>query len=211
MRYLACLLIFIAGAAASAGAQSGGKYAVGASIGTRFAPSPTVTGDHFGVGLLWRIGHSKEGFGWDWGLNWFTSSIEKSFGDTSPFDLGDLHIRPIMVGYGYTHLIGLVTSIKGGVQGGYSFNTFEEAPQAAEIYSSRLGAQSFSTEASNTFVVRPQVSVWRDVSRKVGVNVSAGYMIARPMFTVSTTLGEERQRIRADQFILKMGIVYSVY
>jgi hypothetical protein len=210
MRYLACLLIFIAGAAASAGAQSGGKYAVGASIGTRFAPSPTVTGDHFGVGLLWRIGHSKEGFGWDWGLNWFTSAVDQSFGGAPPFDLGDLRIRPIMAGYGYTHLIG-PNAIKGSVQGGYAFTTFEEAPQAAEIYRSRLGARSFSTEASNTFVVRPQVSLWRDISRKVGVNISAGYMIARPTLTVSTTLGEERQRVRADQFILKMGVVYSVY
>ena len=59
--------------------------------------------------------------------------------------------------------------------------------------------------------MRPQVSLWRNVSRKVGVNVSAGYMIARPTFTVSTTLGEERQRVRADQFILKIGVVYSVY
>ena len=138
MRHLVCLLIFIAGAAASAGAQSGGKYAVGASVGTRWAPSPTVIGDHFGVSLLWRIGHSKEGFGWDGGLNWFTSHLQQSFGDTSPFDLGDLHIHPIMVGYGYTHLIGPMTSIKGSVQGGYSFNSFEEAPQAAETVS-RLG------------------------------------------------------------------------
>jgi len=82
MRHLACLLIFVA-AAVPARAQSGGKFAVGANIGTRFAPSPTVGGDHFGIGLLWRIGHSKEGFGWEWGLNWFTSDVDRSLGGLS--------------------------------------------------------------------------------------------------------------------------------
>jgi hypothetical protein len=59
--------------------------------------------------------------------------------------------------------------------------------------------------------VRPQVSVWHDISRKIGLNVTAGYMIARPTLTVSTTMGVERQRVRADMFTVKMGLVYSVY
>ena len=202
-------LIFFA-AAAHGGAQSASKFAVGGAVGTRFAPSSTVGGDHFGVGLLWRLGHSKEGFGWEWGLNWFASDVDHSFGGTPAFELGELRIRPLMAGYGYTHLIG-PTAIKGSVQGGYAFTSFEAAPSAADVYRDRLGARSLSTDAANTFVVRPQVSVWRDVSRKVGVNVTAGYMIARPTLTVRTTLGEERQRVRADMFMLKMGVVYSVF
>jgi len=209
MRRLVLAVVFLA-ATVPVRAQSAGRAAVGGNIGTRFAPSSTVGGDHFGLGLLWRIGHSKEGFGWEWGLNWFTSDVDHSFGGTPAFDLGDLRIRPFMAGYGYTHLIG-PTAIKGSVQGGYAFTSFEAAPRAADMYSSRLGAYSFSTDASNTFVVRPQVSVWHDVSRKIGVNLTAGYMIARPILTVSTTLGEERQRIRADMFTVKMGVVYSVF
>jgi len=209
MRHLAWLLIFTA-VAVPAHAQSGGKFAVGANIGTRFAPSSTVGGDHFGIGLLWRIGHSKEGFGWEWGLNWFTSDVDRSFNGEPPFDLGDLHIRPLMAGYGYTHRIG-PTAIKGSIQGGYAFTSFEAEPHVADIYSTRLGAHSFSTDASNTIVVRPQVSVWHDISRKIGLNVTAGYMIARPTLTISTSMGVERQRVRADMFTVKMGLVYSVY
>lgn len=210
MRYLVSFLIFFAAAAAPAAAQSAGKVAVGGAVGTRFAASSTVGGDHFGGSLLWRFGHSKEGFGWEWGLNWFSSDVDHAFGGAPAFDLGDLRIRPFMVGYGYTRLIG-PTAIKGSVQGGYAFTSFEAEPSAAGVYQARLGAQSLSTDVSNTFVVRPQVCIWHDLSRKVGVNVTAGYMIARPTLTVSTTLGEERERVRADMFMLKMGVVYSVF
>lgn len=55
------------------------------------------------------------------------------------------------------------------------------------------------------------MSLWHDVSRKVGLNVTVGYMIARPTLTVSTSMGVERQRVRADMFTVKIGVVYSVY
>lgn len=209
MRHLVLAIVFLA-ASVSVNAQSTGKVALGGAIGTRIAPGSNVAGDAVGVGLLWRLGHSKEGFGWEWGLNWFGSDVDHSFAGTPAFELGELRIRPFMVGYGYTHLVG-PTAIKGSVLGGYAFSSFETAPSAAGVYHDRLGAPSLSTDVSNTFVVRPQLSVWRDVSPKVGVNVTAGYMIARPTLTVSTTLGEERQRLRADMFMLKMGVVYSVF
>lgn len=210
MRYIASFLIFFAAAAAPAAAQSAGKVAVGAAVGTRFAPSSTVGGDHFGVGLIWRLGQSKEGFGWEGGLSWFSVKVDQSFGDTPAFDLGKLRIRPFTAGYGYTRFIGPI-AVKGSIQGGYAFTSFKVAPAAADVYGDRLGARSLTTDVSNAFVVGPQLSVWRNLSRKVGVNVTAGYMIARPTLTIRTTLGEERQRVRADMFMLKMGVVYSVF
>jgi hypothetical protein len=209
MRQFMCLSLFLA-AAIPAAAQSAGKLSIGADIGTRIAPSSTVEGDPFGVGFSWRLGHSEEGAGWEGGLNWFSSNVDHSFGGTPPFGLGELHVRPFMVGYGYTHLLG-PTAVKGSVQGGYAFTSFKTAPSAADVYRDQLGARSLSTDAANTFVVKPQVSIWHDVSPKIGVNVTAGYMIARPKLTISTTLGEERQRIRADMFTLTFGVVYAVF
>jgi hypothetical protein len=209
MRYVAPLLILLA-AAVPAAAQTGGRAAIGGSIGTRIAPAENVGGDDFGIGLLWRIGHSKPGFGWEWGLNWFSSIIDRSLNDSPPFKLGKLHIHPFMVGYGYTHLMGR-NAIKGSVQGGYAFTSFAATPSAADVYRDQLGARSFSTDSANTFVVKPQVSVWHDIDSKLGMNVSVGYMIARPHLTVSTTLGEQRARIRADMLMMKVGLVYSVF
>jgi hypothetical protein len=41
--------------------------------------------------------------------------------------------------------------------------------------------------------------------------VNAGYMVARPHVTISSTLGTDRRRARADQFMLNVGMVYSVF
>jgi hypothetical protein len=210
MRRIIIGIVLLAAPSVPVKAQSAGKVAVGGSVGTRIAPSATVGGDKFGWGLLWRIGHSKEGFGWEGGLNWFTANVDHTVGGTPAFRLGEVHVRPFMVGYGYTHLVG-PTAIKGSVQGGYAFSSFDAAPSAADVYRDRLGAHSLSTDTANTFVVKPQVSAWRDISPKVGVKVTAGYMIARPHLTVTSTLGEERQRIRADRFMVDVGVVYSVF
>src|SRR4051812_47194579 len=86
MRHLSCVVIFLFATALQAAAQSAGKIAVGASLGTRFAPSSAVAGDDLGVGFLWRLGHSKEGFGLEWGLNWFSSNVDHSFGGTPAFE-----------------------------------------------------------------------------------------------------------------------------
>jgi len=209
MRYCAWLLgLFLA--AAPAAAQSGSKLALGASIGTRIAPSSTVGGDRFGMGFLWRIGGSDEGFGWEGGLNWFSSNVDHSVGNTPAFALGELHVRPFMIGYGYTHLVG-ANAIKGSIQGGYAFASFSTAPSAANLYRDQLGGLSLSTDAANTFVLKPQVSLWRDLNDRFGLKVMAGYMIARPTLTIRSTLGEERLRLNADRIMVDVGIVYSLF
>jgi hypothetical protein len=116
-----------------------------------------------------------------------------------------------MVGYGYTHRIGAATAIKGGAQGGYAFVSFTTGPSAPDEYRDRLGARSLSIDASNVFVVKPQVSIWHDLGEKFGVNVTAGYMVARPNLTIRTSLGEERMRVRSDQFLAHVGLVYSIF
>jgi hypothetical protein len=209
MRYLALLLIFFVGAP-PADAQSTGKVAVGGSIGTRIAPSSTVGGDMLSLGFFWRLGRSEEGFSWEGGLNWFAADVDHSVGDMPAFALGELHVRPIMVGYGYTHIVG-ANAIKGSIQGGYAFSSFSTASSAANLYRDRLGGLSLSTDAANSFVVKPQVSIWRDLNAKFGLRVTAGYMIARPNLTIRSTLGEERLRLNADRFMVDVGVAYSVF
>ena len=57
----------------------------------------------------------------------------------------------------------------------------------------------------------PSSSVWYDLNKDFGLNVNAGYMIARPDIIVETTTGQDKRTARADQFILKVGIVYSIF
>ena len=161
-----------------------------------------------GPGLLWRFGTSKGGWGFHWGLNWYAVKLERPIGGTTT-QLGELHVRPVMAGYGYTHLIGRY-SITADVLGGYAVGSIKISDPAADAYRRTLGVPGAEANATNTFVLKPEIGVWYDVNKKVYINVNAGYMLARPDVIIETAAGTDRRTARADQFILKVGVVYSI-
>jgi hypothetical protein len=168
-----------------------------------------VSFGHLGVGLLWRIGHAKTGWGWHYGLSWYSTNLHQSIGDIST-EFGRLTVWSIAAGYGYTKVIGR-TAITAKTMGGYAFSSASLNPAAADAFHDRLGARSVSIDAGNTFVVKPEISVWYDINKKLGLNVSGGYIVARPHVTVNSTLGEDRLSVRADMFMLKVGMAYSIF
>lgn len=204
----ACAILLVC--SPSARAQSEGTFAIGASLTTR-APDETATIAHGSsdLGILWRFGHRTEGWGWNYGFNWFAADLNRSLGGRR-VEFGELRVRPLMGGYGYTHLIGRA-AITADVLGGYALTSFSLAPSANDVYHERLGARLVRTHVGNTFAMKPEIELWYDVSRKVGLNINAGYVIARPRITVTSTIGNDSGRFRADMFIMKMGIVYSVF
>jgi hypothetical protein len=172
------------------------------------APDPAATGS-YDIGLLWRFGHPKTGWGWAWGLNWYRTDIERFVGG-STVDFGELRVRPITAGYGYTQVIGR-TSIAGTLLGGFAFTSVSLNPVAADAYVERLGARTVQADSGMTWVTRPGVGVWYDLNKKFGLHFNAGYMIARPNVTVKSSLGEDKRRVRADVFTFKVGLAYSVF
>jgi hypothetical protein len=162
-----------------------------------------------GPGLLWRFGTPKAGWGFHWGFNWYAVTLERPIGGAVT-ELGELHIRPIMAGYGYTRIIRRY-SITADVLGGYAFGSIDLSDPAVDAYRRALQVPAASANASNTFVLKPEIGVWYDVTKKVFVNVNAGYMIARPDISVVTAAGTDMRTARADQFILKVGVVYSIF
>jgi hypothetical protein len=194
--------------AAYVGAQSDNRLALGANFSARRLTDESASG-HSGIGLLWRFGEGETGWGWHWALNWFDADVRQSVGG-STVQLGELHIRPIMVGYGYSYRLGrqLFTA---NLVGGYCFTSMSLAPAAADAYHDRLGARSVSLRTSNPLVVRPAFDAWHDLSEKVGLNASIGFLVVRPRVTVLSTLGEDERRLRADTLQLKIGLVYSIF
>jgi hypothetical protein len=208
----ALLVITSAVCGSNASAQTTNRFAVGASISTKQAPDDSSVADHgFSVGFQWRIGHSKEGWGWQYGLHWYSMDIDRLIG-TSPTGLGTLRVRPFMGGYGYTHLFhGGRIAMTGDVVAGYAVNSFRLDPVAHSAYQTRLGARSISAEAVNALVVTPEFKIWYDVSKKVGLVVNGGYVFARPDVKVTSTLGTDVHRVHADTYTLKVGLVYSIF
>jgi hypothetical protein len=162
-----------------------------------------------GPGLLWRFGHSKPGWGFHWGLNWYAVKLERPIGG-SVTELGELHLRPVMAGYGYTRIIRRY-SITADVLGGYAFGTMDISDPAIAAYRRTFGVPSAYATATNTLVLKPEIGVWYDLTRKVYINLNAGYMLARPDVLIETTAGVDRRKARADQFVVKVGMVYSIF
>ena len=161
-----------------------------------------------GPGLLWRFGTSKGGWGFHWGLNWYAVKLERPIGGQVT-ELGELHVRPLMAGYGYTRLIRRY-SITTALLGGYAAGSIKISDPAVAAYRRTLGVPGAEANATNTLVLKPEIGVWYDVNKKVYINVNAGYMIARPDVIIETAAGADRRKARADQFVLKVGVVYSI-
>ena len=200
------LLAVVIAPAATRG-QTGGTLSLGVNVGGH-APADASAHGGYGVGPVWRFGHPETGWGWQWGLNWYKTDIDRTIGGRS-VNLGELHVRPFMAGYGYTRVFGRA-SLTGDVLAGYALTTLNITPAADDAYHDQ-GARSVSGHASDTLALRPELTMWYDVNKTVGVQVNAGYMIARPRVTVSSTLGDDARRMRADMFGLKVGVAYSVF
>lgn len=196
------------GCAAPAAAQTGNTFAVGLSVSSRQATESGAAG-HTSVGLTWRLGHSKTGWGWHYGLGWYSADLEQPV-TTQPTDFGELKVRPIMGGYGYTRVVGR-TAVTAKLMGGYAFNSFHLHPTFDDQYRRQLGAGTVTTDVSNGFVLKPEVSAWIDMSRKIGLQFSAAYTVARPEVTVSSSLGTDTRHIHADVVTLKAGVVYAIF
>ena len=194
-------------------AQTKNRFALGGEFKIR-ATDRAAQDDYaharLGLGPLWRFGHGHEGWGFHWGLNWYAIDIDRPIGGSATA-LGELKIRPFMAGYGYTYSMTRRLNITADVLGGYAFGSMGLAPTAIDAYRSRLGAQAITAKSSNTLVLKPEIGAWYDVNTKIGVNVNFGYIMARPDVTISSTASTDRRKVRGDQFILKAGVVYSIF
>jgi len=204
----AFIVMIVALWASDARAQVDNRLAVGMSVTTRLSGSAGAGGSS-DVGFEMRIGHEHDGWGVQTSFfNWFDTSVREPIGGRIS-DLGEIRMRPITVGYGYTRIRGRA-AITTDVVGGYAFNSFHLDPIASADYLQRLGASVIRSEATNTFVVKPEVQVWYDLTNRFGLKLNAGYLIARPSVIITTTLGEDRRPVRADTFLITFGVVFSI-
>ena len=194
---------------ASARAQSEGWLALGVGYTHTSPKDPSAATSHDAVGIAWRFGHPRTGFGWAFGFNWFSTDVERPIGGIGTA-LGEMHVRPFMPGYGYTYVIG-PAAITGDVIAGYAFDSFKLSPSANDAYRRSLGAGTVSADMSNAWVVKPEVNLWLDLSRTLGLNVNYGYLVARPTLTITSTLGADKRSIHADVYMFKLGLVYKIF
>ena len=212
--WIAVVLVLAPNAPASAqdDAEKHNRFGLGAEFKIKTsdrASNEDYARGQLGPGLLWRFGSSKPGWGFHWGLNWYAVKLERPIGGAVT-ELGELHLRPIMAGYGYTKIIKRY-AITADVLAGYAFGTIKISDLASAAYQRALGVTSAEANATNTLVLKPEIGVWYDMNKKLYINMNAGYMMARPDVEIVTTAGTDVRKARADQFILKVGVVYSIF
>ena len=79
---IALAVVTSAVCASHASAQTGNRFAVGFNLSTQQAPDDSsVAEDGHSVGFEWRIGHSKQGWGWQYALNWYSVDLDRLIGD----------------------------------------------------------------------------------------------------------------------------------
>jgi hypothetical protein len=201
----ALLLLFVT----QARAQTDSRLAIGGSITAR-AASASESGGSAGAGFEWRLGHTKPGWGIENSVfSWFDTEVQGTIGPGA-IQLGNMRIRPIMAGYGYTWVRGRL-AITGDLVGGYSFNSLKLDASAVQEYSRRLGATGIDAEATNAFALKPEIQVWYDLNSRFGLKIDGGYLIARPSVVITSSLGEDVHHIRADTFLVTVGLVYSLF
>jgi hypothetical protein len=199
------VIVFFA-AAASARAQEDNRVALGINVSEHVL---LTDGAHSstGIGLNWRLGTGSEGWGWNFGFGWYSSDLDRAI-DGRAMALGELKIRPIVGGYGYTRRFGRLT-VDGHVMAGYAFNSFSTESQAAALAAASGGP--VAVDASNCGILRPEASFWYDINRRFGLSVDLGYVFARPTLTITSSRGTDSHQLRADAIVIQAGIVYSIF
>jgi hypothetical protein len=202
-------MVFVAGLLATpAAAQQNGSVGVGASATLVGAPDDAVEGvPRFGP--LIRYGESESGWGIRLGFNWYAVDLQIPAGP-APAEFGRLRVRPIMAGYGYTHVFGPVAA-SANVLAGYAFTSASMRRSFAEGHGDVGHDADIRAGVGNVFVLKPELSSWIDVTAKVGLNVSVGYMLSRPTVTLSSAAGRTEHPVRADVVMFKVGLVYALY
>lgn len=199
LRFGVLTLILVAATATAVSAQTEGRFALGVGAASRLATGNAVRGID-SAGIIWRIGHSKPGWRPTVGLNWFAVDLGESPGGSS-IELGEVKVKPLMVGYGYTRIIGRA-ALSANVLAGYSLASVRLSDDASDVFTAKVHGDA---------VVNPELNLWFDISRKIGLNLNANYMISRPRLTLTTAFGSATDRLRADMVMFKAGLVYSIF
>jgi hypothetical protein len=213
MRRPAWLIILflasICGTARPARAQTKHTWLnLGVGVTTFQSTNAADHSDNFGVGVAWRLGRGETGWSPSIGFNWYETGLRTPVAGRAT-RVGSIHVRPIMFGYGYTWRRAR-TAIGARASGGYAFNSISINSALRQAY-----LQDFNTwvagNIGNSWVAKPELSVWYDLAPRIGVNLSLGYLFNRPTVILTTPAGQTRQRWNADMVTLSFGVVYGIF
>ena len=171
--------------------------AVGAG-GTAALPPNDSIGNGVGFGPVIRL-RPRRGWGPSVGFSWTRTSLGESAGQQG---LADLVVRPVMGGVEYGLSRGQSVAAFSLV-GGYAFNSLD-------VDNRRVGpGRAIAVE--NSLALRAGLSVWYDVSPRIGLNIFGGYRVARLQVTFASDTDVTTRRFNADALLISVGVAYWLF
>lgn len=215
MRKIGTMLVLATLVATAAHAQPGEHLALGAGVGFHnyangaFSGKNAVLVPEYHFGLTPHADREGLNFGLKAGLGYSNPDRSDPIGGFET-TTGTLRMVALMVGAGPSYRNGPLR-IGMGVVAGPSFNKFTVDDAARVAYRDRLGATLNSIEVKNSFAARPDMSVWYNLTEKVGLHSSVGYTINRPVVETTVDGVKTRSRWTADRWSYQVGLAFGVF
>jgi len=183
-----------------------GRFLVGVNVTHGLTPEDDV-GSRWSISPFFRNTPRRVGWGPSFGLNWFTGDIAVSI-DGRKTTVGEVKVRPVMAGVGYTIGSGRARTTVSLV-GGYAFAD-------ATVTAALPAGTTASIDIDDSWVVRPNVGVTFALTRRLALVGSIGYIYTNPTVTVNVTqLGRAATNVsgtyRSDYVNITVGTAVSIF
>ena len=183
-----------------------GRFMIGVS-GSHVLTPDSDLGQRWSLSPVIR--NTPRRYGWSpvVGLNWYKGDIAVPVNGQQTV-VGELKLRPVMAGIGYSIGRG-PTRTTIGLVGGYAFNS--------AVVSQDLPADtSVSISVGNAWVVRPSVTLTYALTRRLAIVSSVGYVYMDPTIRVSVNSHGQHTSLaldhyRSDYINFTLGTAFSVF
>jgi hypothetical protein len=182
---------------------------VGIGVGINFYhPTNSEADSSNGLAFVYRWHAFHSGWGPTFGLDWHTTDFHQIAGPAD-VPLGSIRMRAFYGGFGHTKRFGRFTTSE-NIFAGYSFNSLSVDGGFGPALA-RSGVSLVSVGVNDSGIVKPEVAVWYDVFRHVGVGVSAAYLYTRPEEALTTANGLQVRRLNANTWELTTGVAFGLW
>ena len=75
----------------------------------------------------------------------------------------------------------------------------------------RTGVSLLDVHVNDSLLIKPDVGLWYDLFKHVGIGVSAAYLFNKPDEVIRTTAGSATRQMNANTFALAAGLTFGVW
>jgi hypothetical protein len=208
-------LALVALLATTAHAQPEKRLSLGVGVGVNgyadksfSSPSPSIEPEYH---LRLTTHGDREGFSFGWrGSIGYSNPDRSDFIGGEEMRTGTLRMIPVMAGFGPFYRTGPL-SIGMGVVAGPSFNTFSVDDASRAAYRDRLGATLNSIDVQTSVAVRPDASLWYNLTPWLGPHTGVSYTINRPLVKTTVDGVTTTTRWKTDKLGYQAGFVVGVF